>query len=387
MKDIDYMIVPIKIKSIEKKEDEGFIYVEGYAAIYNNIDLGGDRILSGAFAEDLKENGNQRPALWQHFWFEPVGTKTYAENEKGLTFLAKLPMDDTFVMGRVYPQLRVGSVKGASIGYRTLDDRYNEQMGCRDLIKLCLKESSFVTFPMNEEAQIFSVRRSLKNIQDNECKEMSSSMKNFIIDFAKKSHIDDSEILKDSKTVPAYKDYSLTDEKLKWDKKKAIKQIRANTNSQESPSKSYKKGFMYFDPEKEDDFTGYKLPYVYYDGGFKAVPRGLFAITGALSGARGGVNILDTDKAKIKSQLNKYYKKMGREEPFKGDKTFIDVGTLECMEKRDIEKIFDNDIILSTQSKRLIADRLGYQDNDNLDDQKSDFLIELEGIKDSINKL
>jgi HK97 family phage prohead protease len=380
----DYMLIPVEIKSIEKKQEDGseYIYVDGLASFYNNIDLGRDRVLKGFFSEDLSQRGNERPALWQHKSAEPVGINFYTDTDIGLAFSAKLPTDDTFVMGRVYPQLKVGSVKGASIGYETQESNYNEELSCRDLIKGRIHESSFVTFAMNPKAQIFSVRKQLENIDSLEIK--SSGMREPLLAFAKELNLA-KDI--DSKAVPPYKDYAIAED-VKWDKAKAVKQIREHTNSSEKPSSSYKNCFMFYDSENPDQFTAYKMPYVYFMGGsFKAVPKALSAIVGALGGARGGVDIPNADKSKIKAQINKYYKKMDREEPFKNNNTiFIDKKTLEGFEKRDYEKLFDENIILSSQAKKKIVDNLNFG-NEVEDIRNDSFLKGLDKLESEINKL
>jgi len=382
MNEKDYMLIPLQIKAIEKKTDDmgdEYAYISGYASFYNNIDLGKDRVKPGFFTDDLKKRGNQRPALWQHRTTEPVGVNFYTDTEQGLMFEAKLPTDDTFVTGRVLPQVKVGSIQGASIGYCTIEEYYNTQDKCRDLIKGTIEESSFVTFPMNEKACIFSVRKYIKSTE-------RKSTDKYICEFASNLGIcEDIE----SKAVPAYKNYDLMSVDTKWDKGKAVNQIKTQTNSSEKPSNTYKNGFMYFNPDEEDNYGGYKLPYVYVEGGkIKAVPKAIFAIAAALSGARGGVNIPDADKSKIKSQLNKYYEKMDREPPFKNDKTFVDIDTIKAFEKRDYEKLFqkDNDIILSNSAEKYIIDRIVHGKNDEAvkENNMSDELKELNNILDGI---
>jgi len=355
----DYMLVPCEIKSVKEDSGENMIIVEGYASFYNNIDLGGDRVLPSFFVDDLRENGNQRPALWQHNSSEPIGIKFYESDNNGLRFIAKMPMDDTFVMGRVYPQMRVGSVKAASIGYWTFEEKYNVVDKCNDLIKGALRESSFVTFPMNPKASVFSVRKQAKSIMSGNTKDMDDGVKSAVMDFIKSGEITlDSEVQSKSTNFTMY---PFADEATKWDSNKSVSDIRANTGSEENPSKNYRKGFMYYDPENADKFGGYKLPYVYYmDGGFKIVPRAIYAIAGVLAGSRGGVNIPEGDKSAIKGYINRVYKKLGREEPFKSaGKFFVDKMTLKSMYPEDVEYILGNEnVILSTGAKEVIVEAL-----------------------------
>jgi HK97 family phage prohead protease len=353
---MEYIIAPFEIKTVN--EDDEYYIVEGKAAVYGNVDLGDDLIESGCFYEDLKQQGDKRSILWMHKWDEPIGKGSFKENSDHLFVSMKLPKKDTFVTGRVMPQIKVESVTGLSIGYNPIEFKFdninNRQV--RRLQKCELKETSPVTFPMNKEARITMI----KSFQEQNIKK---------------------EV--ESKAVPPYKDYAIADD-VAWDKAKSVKQIRENTNSGDEPSSAYKNGFMWFDAENEDKYTAYKMPFVYWmDGSFKAVPKALSAIVGALSGARGGVDIPESDKTKIKAQINKYYSKMDRESPFKNDTTFIDKKTLEGLEKRDYEKLFDDNIILSSQAKKKIIDSIDFG-NKVKDIEDNSFLERLTELESKI---
>lgn len=315
-KQMKNQIVPFEIKGISTKEedpDNSYYIVEGYASIYGNVDLGNDVMEHGAFSDDLKAN-SERPILWQHSSMEPIGVGSFSEDGIGLKVIMRLPMCDDFVKSRVMPQVKAGSVTGMSVGYGPEDWEYDDNTKVRRLKRCKLYENSLVTFPMNPKARITS------------------------------------------KAVPEYQNYDLAPEDVKWDKKKAVRDIRQNTGSKEDPSKAYKKGFLFYDEEEQDSFGGYSLPYVYWDNGaFKAVPRGLAAVVGAMAGARSGIKLPDEDKEAIQEQINKYYKKMGREEPFKKSIVFIDDWTLSNMEKSDMTKIFDKNIELSTKAKGIVV--------------------------------
>ena len=115
----------------------------------------------------------------------------------------------------------------------------------------------------------------------------------------------------------SFKNYPLMDEDTVWDKSKAISQLKEYSKSDDVPTSTYKNGFMWFDSSAPDNFTSYKLPYVYVvDGKLQAVPKALSAIVSVLNGGRGGVDIPDSDKNKIKSNVSRYYKKMNKPDPF-----------------------------------------------------------------------
>lgn len=341
MKDI--MILPVQIKSI--KDDDEYYYVEGVASPYGNTDLGKDRVQPGAFTTDLQTNGKERPILWQHNTREPVGLGTFSDGIRNLAFKAKLPKADDFVSKRVMPQLKVGSVKGCSIGYDAIKWNYNNVEGVRDLIELKLYETSFVTFPMNPDAQITSLKNSISQIQT---KGIDGKFLSFLNELAK--------TLKEDNNSIEMKDYPLMDESTEWDKTKSIKQLKEFFNSKEKPTAEYKEGFMFVDGTENDIYSAFKMPYVYVDNkGLKAVPKAIYAIAASLSGARGGLDIPTDDKEKIKEQVNRYYKKLGKDLPFKDNgKCFVDVDTLKAMDKKHFTCIFDNDIELSRSAKEFI---------------------------------
>lgn len=102
----------------------------------------------------------------------------------------------------------------------------------------------------------------------------------------------------------------------KWDGDSAIQRIREYTGSTESPTSNYRRFFMYFDASSVDDFGAYKLPFAdIIDGRPHAVPSALSAIDGALSGARGGVDIPEEDKQRIARNVEHYKSKMEKTMP------------------------------------------------------------------------
>ena len=100
----------------------------------------------------------------------------------------------------------------------------------------------------------------------------------------------------------------LNDRDREWDSDSAIQRIRDFTNSKDKPSSRYRNAFLYFDPEDDDNFKGYKLPIAdIVNNRMVAIPRAIFAVAGVLRGARGGVNIPERDKQTITTKINRYY--------------------------------------------------------------------------------
>lgn len=115
----------------------------------------------------------------------------------------------------------------------------------------------------------------------------------------------------------SFTDLPLADNTKPWDKASAVKRVRAFTDSEDSPTSRYKRSFFWFDSENSDNFTAYKLPFADVVGGrLVAVPRAISAVVGALKGARGGVNIPESDRAGVERHVNRYLVKMGKDKAF-----------------------------------------------------------------------
>lgn len=139
-----------EIKSID---DQGKF--TGIASVYGNVDLGGDLVQKGAFTKTLAERGTEVPILWQHKTAEPIGLGTLTDGPDGLMIEGQLCLDT--VRGKeAYALMKAKIIKGFSIGYDTIKQKFEK--GVRNLLELKLWEVSCVTFPMNEEALLTSVK-------------------------------------------------------------------------------------------------------------------------------------------------------------------------------------------------------------------------------------
>lgn len=150
---IEHIDVAFEVKQIDDSDDEFFRF-EGLASTFGNVDLVNDIVVRGAFIESLQE---KTPViLWQHQKNEPIGMpEEIREIEQGLYIKGKLPKSDTFVTGRVIPQIKVGSITKMSIGYIVVERDFNDE-GVRLLKKVNLLEISLVTsvFAANQLANL-----------------------------------------------------------------------------------------------------------------------------------------------------------------------------------------------------------------------------------------
>lgn len=139
----------LKIKSIS--EDGAFV---GMGAVFNNVDLGKDRILPQAFDRTLQA-GKQWPLLWQHDPSQPIGTFKATATQQGLLIEGQLLLSDA-TGAKAYNLLKNQVIKGLSIGYDTVKSAFVDDV--RELQELKLWECSIVTFPMNESAMVTGIK-------------------------------------------------------------------------------------------------------------------------------------------------------------------------------------------------------------------------------------
>jgi uncharacterized protein len=141
--------------SVKALQEDGSF--EGVLASYNTVDLGGDKILPGAFTKTMQERGNEIPMLWQHDPHTPIGKLSLVDSATGLMVKGKLLVDEVPQAKIAYALLKAKVIKGLSIGYDTIKDSIENDV--RQLKEVRLWEGSVVTFPMNEACMITGVKR------------------------------------------------------------------------------------------------------------------------------------------------------------------------------------------------------------------------------------
>lgn len=133
----------------------------GYGSVFNVIDQGDDVIEPGTFKESLMEwqSKDRMPALlWQHNCAEPIGVYTaMQEDSNGLYVEGKLALK-TQQGAEAYELLKMKAISGLSIGFMTREDSYDQKTNVRTIKKADLWECSLVTFPMNDQARINTVK-------------------------------------------------------------------------------------------------------------------------------------------------------------------------------------------------------------------------------------
>jgi HK97 family phage prohead protease len=136
---------------------------EGMAAVYGNLDLGGDVIEPGAFTRTIKNGGGKVPLLWQHDQREPIGLGKLQDSKEGLMIHGQLVMESP-VAQKALGLMKADVLTGLSIGYDTIVSEYDKANDIRKLKELKLWEVSLVTFPMNPKAQVTAVKASMEDM-------------------------------------------------------------------------------------------------------------------------------------------------------------------------------------------------------------------------------
>lgn len=135
-----------------------------YGNTKGNIDHAQDRTLNGAYTDSIvahKEAGTMPKMFWMHNPFEPpIGTwLDMKEDEKGLYMEGRFANTPRGL--EVYELMKEGALDSFSIGYKTVEERWNSERGCNDLLKLDIVEVSVVTFACNEESRLVDIKSRL----------------------------------------------------------------------------------------------------------------------------------------------------------------------------------------------------------------------------------
>jgi hypothetical protein len=120
--------------------------------------------------------------------------------------------------------------------------------------------------------------------------------------------------------VTAFQDLPMADRDREWDGSAAEQRVREWAGAEDGPNEKYRDAHVWYDAEKKDNFTSYKLLIAdIVDGRLTAVPRGVMAAGAVMQGSRGGVDLPKDDIDRVKSHLAKYYRKMDDTPPWERD--------------------------------------------------------------------
>jgi len=160
---------PFEIKSDDIQESGIF---KGYGSMFGGEpDSYGDIVMKGAFMDSLSKggrNGTGVAMLWQHDPSKPLGVwNQIEEDKKGLYVEGQLAIN-TQLGKEAYELMKMGAVRGLSIGYQLNKDGYemDKENKVRKLKNIDLWEISPVTFPASTRAQITGVKAMIEGAKN-----------------------------------------------------------------------------------------------------------------------------------------------------------------------------------------------------------------------------
>ena len=154
----------ISRENLSVKSEGANLYLEGYAAVYGNVDSYKDVIQAGAFDSFLATEEVKRVKFcYNHDICQVIGVvEELKSDEKGLYFKVKL---SNTTLGRdVAVLIEDGALSEFSIGYKTEDSIYKDD-GVRVLTKLFLYEFSVVSRAANPKAVLTDSERKDEEIK------------------------------------------------------------------------------------------------------------------------------------------------------------------------------------------------------------------------------
>lgn len=259
------------LETKELSEGAEFYTVRGYASVFGNKDLDGDIIEKGAFADSMKSRNPQ--FLWGHdMGSVPIGRiSLIREDQKGLYFEAEMPKDDDRVKGQIAPQMRIGSIKGVSIGFR-IKERAHQKDGTRLIKQAELFEISLVNVPANPMAAVESFK---------------------------------------SLGVMPYAELPLAKRERPWNAEEALVRVKEFTEATDEPTASYKEAFLYADPSASDDPSSYKFLIAdVIEGRLTAIPAAIFKAATELICSKDKDGVDPSVREALQEHLDRYYARL-----------------------------------------------------------------------------
>ena len=160
-----------------KAVNESGTTFEGYAAVFGNVDLGGDLIVPGAFEKTLAERyagGAGIPVYWNHDVNDPFAnlgvTSKAVEDERGLRVTAEVDTSTGYGQ-QVAKLLKEGRVRQMSFAFDVKEGAFveSDELGFYyELRELDLFEVSITPIGMNQATEIVSVKSLMERVGDGE---------------------------------------------------------------------------------------------------------------------------------------------------------------------------------------------------------------------------
>jgi len=285
---MEYKSVASVVKSIEDRT------VTGLTAVMGNIDDGGDRIFPGAFRKTLQEHLSRVKHLWQHDATQPPTAVIKDIREVGV---ADVPME----VLNMYPN----ATGALQVTREYLPTPRGEEI-LRGIISGAISEMSFGYDPIKFDFEEVPGKGVIRNLR--ECRLWDTSDVNWGMNPATVA----------SKAAIPFKDTGKADESEPW----SAPGLEAFSDESfgdlpESQRRRIAGHFAWSASTPPETFGDLKLPHheASKSGIGPAVWRGVSAAMGALMGARGGVDIPDSDRQAVYTHLSRHYEQFGKEAP------------------------------------------------------------------------
>lgn len=156
---------PVELKTFDDAPGK----VEALVSVFNNVDLGGDRVMPGAFSKSIekwKASGNPVPVIWSHDWgnlWSHIGAvQSLEETEQGLKAEYTLDIDDNPAAAQAYRLMKRGTLKEHSFAYTVA--KAKRQKDAVDLMELDLIEVGPTLKGMNPETEVLAVKSALEQV-------------------------------------------------------------------------------------------------------------------------------------------------------------------------------------------------------------------------------
>lgn len=143
----------LKLADVQLKMDGETGRFSGYASVFGGVDVVGDTIENGAFAETLATHGSPK-MFYNHVWDMPIGKYEASEDDYGLFVKGELT-PGLSLASDVLAGMKHGTIDGLSIGGFLKKGDYTETKTGRVIHKWSkLVEVSPVVFPADGAARI-----------------------------------------------------------------------------------------------------------------------------------------------------------------------------------------------------------------------------------------
>lgn len=155
----------ITVPVMDFKYDESTGEFTCYANVKNVIDHAQDRSVDGCFTASIerhKSKGTMPKQLWMHNPYSlPVGPwLDMKEDEKGLFMRGRL--SKTSMGTDIEILAKDGALDSFSIGYVVIQEKWNIDLKCNDLLEVDVKEVSWVNFACNEESLLQNIKNHME---------------------------------------------------------------------------------------------------------------------------------------------------------------------------------------------------------------------------------